>query len=97
MKRNTRAKTRKVSEPYEIYDHGSWQWRVLKHYQRADKERESRQYARVLCAVSSPMTYGDYDYGDVYCREIPGYNWHWDETDETSDYASAMMREIKEG
>lgn len=69
--KNTKAKTRPVENPYEIYENpaAGWEWRVLKHY--ASEEREKTDvYARVFCAVKSPMTYGDYEYGDVYLREI---------------------------
>lgn len=79
MPRETGRRTRPIDNPYQICNEGSWQWRVLKHYQTAKGERNNRQYARVFCAVSSPYTYGDYDYGDVYCHEIPGYSWDWDD------------------
>lgn len=80
-KKNTRAKTRGKDNPYEVYfSADGWIWRVVKHYQRADKERENR-YARVMAWVASPYTYGDYEVGDVYCRDIPGYNWYWDNDD----------------
>lgn len=85
--KNTKGKTRKVDDPYEIYQgHGAlqdWEWRVLKHWKAPENEKDD-PYARVFCAVKSPMTYGDWEYGDVYCREIPGYKYedepkeHWE-------------------
>ena len=72
--KNTRGKARSVSDPYEVYKSGGWEWLVLKHYQSAENERGNRQYARVYC-----MVHGFFDEsGDVYCKEIPGYNWNWD-------------------
>lgn len=69
--KNTCGKTRPVENPYEVwqsYD-GSWVWKVLKKWQAEDKEA-TNVYSRWFCAVSSPMTYGSYDLGDVYVREI---------------------------
>lgn len=76
--KNEKGKSRPSSNPYEIY-HGSgalldWTWKVLKHYQSPEKEKEN-PYARVFCAVSSPMTYGDEELGDVYCSDIPTYKY----------------------
>ena len=76
--KNTKGKTRKVDDPYETY-HGSgplqdWEWRVLKHWKAPENEKND-PYARVFCAVRSPMTYNSWEYGDTYCREIPGYKY----------------------
>lgn len=64
-------KERPVDRPYEIWRSrdGTWEWRVLKKWQKDD----FKPYARWLCAVSSPMTYGSYDIGDVYVAEIKRY------------------------
>lgn len=71
MAKNLKAKTRSVNKPYEVYTtvDGTWEWRILKHYQSPENEA-SNPYARVLCAVKSPMTWGGYDLGDVYLAEI---------------------------
>ena len=72
--KNLCGKSRKLDNPYEIWQtpDGSWTWRVLKKWQSPSKEK-SNPYARWFCAVSSPHTYGGYDYGDVYVREITQY------------------------
>lgn len=67
--KNTQAKTRPLADPYEIWVAGNWEWRVLKKWQADD----NKQYARWYCAVKSPMTYGSYEYGDVYVAEIKQY------------------------
>lgn len=67
--KNMQAKTVSVDKPYEIWQAGNWEWRVLKKWQTPEKEA-SNEYARWFCAVKSPMTYGGYDYGDVYVKDI---------------------------
>lgn len=70
--KNEKAKTRDVNHPYEVYRNNSgWEWRVLKHYQSPENEATNK-YARVMCAVKSPMTYGGYDMGDTYINDIMG-------------------------
>ncbi len=74
MEKNQCGKTRPIENPYEIWQSrcGSWTWKVLKKYQKPSKEKEN-PYARWFCAVSSPYTYGSYDLGDVYVKEITNY------------------------
>lgn len=65
------ARTRPVENPHEIWKtpDGTWEWRILKKWQENDEE----PYARWYCAVKSPMTYGKYEIGDVYVKEIKRY------------------------
>lgn len=70
MGKNIHGKTRKTSEPYLIIIQGDWEWRVLKRYQSQDAER-ANPYARWFVAVKSPLTYGSWEMGDTYIREIP--------------------------
>jgi len=72
--KNPCGKTVSVDEPYEIYkDEGSgFEWRVLKKYQMPHKEAENR-FARWFCAVKSPMTYGSWEMGDCYARDVKTY------------------------
>ena len=67
-KKNPCLKERHKENPYEIWvsADGTWTWRVLKKWQTDD----DKLYARWLCAVKSPYTYGGYDIGDVYVKEI---------------------------
>jgi hypothetical protein len=68
-KANPCAKTRDKDNPYEIWrstNGEGWEWRVLKKYQVDD----SKPYARWLCAVRSPFTYGGYDIGDCYVQDV---------------------------
>jgi hypothetical protein len=65
---NACLKERKVEDPYEIWQtpDGSWEWRVLKKWQADDVN----PYARWFCAVKSPFTYGSWEYGDIYVKDI---------------------------
>lgn len=66
--KNQCLKMREVEEPYEVWQtpDGSWEWRVLKKWQLDD----DKEYARWFCAVKSPFTFGSFEYGDVYVKEI---------------------------
>jgi hypothetical protein len=85
--KNPKGKTRSINNPYEIYKgwgpFADWEWKVLKHYQSPEKEKEN-PYARVFCYVTSPMTGLFGDMGDTYCKDIPGYKYeeepeeHWE-------------------
>ena len=70
--KNLRGKTVKLQDAYEVYQATGWEWRILKHYQTPDKESDN-PHARVFCAVKSPMTYGTWEYGDSYLKDITGY------------------------
>ena len=63
------TKTRPIDNPYAIYRSKllpHWEWRVLKKWQSND----NKPYARWLVAAKSPNTYGDWEYGDTYVRDI---------------------------
>ena len=68
--RNEWGKMRPIENPYCVVESNGWEWRILKAYQRFDKEVDN-QFARYMCAVKSPYTQGGYDWGDVYVRDIP--------------------------
>jgi len=70
--KNNCGKTRKVDRPYEIWTNDSnWEWRVLKKYQSPENEAKN-VWARWYCAVKSPFTYGEWEYGDVYVSDVQG-------------------------
>jgi hypothetical protein len=71
---NSCNKTRPVENPYEIWKSpdGTWEWRVLKKYQAPELEKKN-PYARWYCAVKSPFTYGEWEYGDTYVNDIVKY------------------------
>lgn len=72
--KNLCAKTRKVDNPYEIWqgkvnlggDILNFEWRVLKKWQADD----DKPYARWFVAAKSEATYGDFEYGDEYVENI---------------------------
>jgi len=73
--KNECGKTRDVENPYEVWVGSGplegWEWRVLKKWQSPDKECNN-PYARWFCAVKSPMTYGSWEYGDTYVKDVVG-------------------------
>ena len=70
MSKNECGKTRSKDDPYEIWrGPANFEWRVLKKYQNVENEAKN-EYARWFCAVKSPMTWGSWEYGDVYVKEI---------------------------
>lgn len=74
-KKNPFAKTRDISKPYAVYVHptAGWEWHVLKTYRRPDLEKGA--YDRWFVAAKSPMTYGDFEYGDTYKGEVIQNGW----------------------
>ncbi len=73
MIKNECGKMVKVNEPYEVWKNNQgWEWRVLKKYQTPEKEI-SNPYARWMCAVKSPMTFGSYDMGDTYVKDVTSH------------------------
>ena len=46
-----------------------FEWKVLKTY-KVKVNEDKDQYARWFCAVKSPMTYDNYELGDVYRKDI---------------------------
>ena len=67
--KNLCAKTRPVTNPYEVWQAGDWQWAVLKKYQADD----DKPFARAFCAVSSPITReqmsSGHELGDCYIAD----------------------------
>ena len=74
MSKNLCGKTVSVDKPYETYKNemAGFEWRVLKKYQKPHMEK-ANMYARWYCAVRSPMTYGSWEYGDVYVNDVKKY------------------------
>ena len=69
--KNKCNKMRPLENPYEIWTSrdGQWEWRVLRKYQAQDKEGKN-EYARWLCGVKSPFTYGEFEIGDSYVIDV---------------------------
>ena len=66
---NPFAKTRPVTNPYEVWaSKDGWEWHVLKKWQVDD----SKPYARWFCLVKSPFV-PEGEMGDVYVTEIKAY------------------------
>jgi hypothetical protein len=91
-KKNPFLKERKIDNPYEIWktSDGTWEWRVLKKWQIDD----DKPYARWFCAVKSPYTYGKFDMGDVYVKDIKENAF---KVKEDKSISSSIKAEDKDG
>jgi len=65
MAKNLCSKSRKVSDPYEVWQGNGWTWKVLKKWQADD----NKPHARWFCFVTSPMC-PEGELGDVYVADI---------------------------
>jgi len=69
MAKNLFGKSRPVSAPYAIYKAGGWTWHICKTYKAAENEA-SDVYARWFVWAKSPHTYGSFEGGDTYAKDI---------------------------
>ena len=69
MSKNLCGKTRNIENPYEIWKRGDFEYRVLKKYQSEEGEAKN-PYARWFLGTKSPYTYGSFELGDGYAKEI---------------------------
>jgi hypothetical protein len=70
MAKNPFGKGRKQDAPYAIYtSHMGWEWRILKTYKQPANEAADR-YARWFVAAKSPHTWGSFELGDTYRRDV---------------------------
>ena len=76
--KNECSKTRKLEDPYEVWecrmDMGfgdiiNIEYRVLKKYKNPINEAED-PFARWFTAAKSEATFGSWEYGDTYVRDI---------------------------
>ena len=72
MAKNPFSKSRWIDQPYAIYVAHGWEWRVLKTYKLADNEKKDA-YARWFVGAKSPHTYGEFELGDTYAKEVLMY------------------------
>ena len=73
MPRTSFGKARKADQPYATYANAfGWTWKVLKTYKHSSAEAKD-PYARWFVAGKSPNTYGSWEYGDMYARDIKSY------------------------
>jgi hypothetical protein len=66
---NPLGKGRDVENPYATFRAGGFEIRVLKTYKLA-KNEVGDQYARWCTVARSPLTYGSWEYGDTYRKEV---------------------------
>lgn len=73
MSKNLMGKSRNQTDPYATFEgfgpFGDAIVHVLKSYQKPHKEL-SNQYARWLVAVKTDHTFGSFEMGDSYLRDV---------------------------
>lgn len=72
MAKNPFGKSRPLSNPYAIYAAGDWTWHVCKTYKSPESEAKDT-FARWFVWAKSPMTYGEFEGGDTYARDVLRY------------------------
>ena len=76
-KTNPCSKTRKLDNPYEVWEFRmqlgldvlNIEYRVLKKYKNPENEAKD-PYARWHTAAKSEATFGNWEYGDMYAKDI---------------------------
>ena len=71
MAKNIFGKTRDINKPYAEYQAGNITYRILKTYKMANNE--TSHYDILYTAAKSPMTYDQWEYGDMYKNDILKY------------------------
>ena len=72
-KSNPCSKTRKLENPYEVWKcNAPWgitEYRILKKYKNPESEAKD-PLARWFTAAKSDATFGNWEYGDMYVKDI---------------------------
>lgn len=69
MAKNPLGKSRDIENPYATFMNGDFEIRILKTYKLAKNEKGDEN-ARWYTVARSPMTYGSWEYGDTYRKEV---------------------------
>ena len=82
-RKNPFGKARSVDNPYAVYKmaHMNFQWRILKTYKLPENEAKS-PYSSWFVAARSDMSYGSWEYGDTYIKDIVNYGYLNSSTEE---------------
>lgn len=86
-------KTVTIEEPHATFENepAGWTWKVLKVYCSAKSDRKD-EYARWFIAAKSPMTFGEYEMGDTYIKDIVTYGALTSATDEFKQYYTELTK-----
>jgi len=79
-------KTAPIGAPHATYvnEHAGWTWKVLKV--NAPAKGTQAAYATWFVAAKSPMTYGSFEMGDTYIKDVMEYGVLESATDEFLAY-----------
>lgn len=75
MAKNPFGKSRPQTAPYAIYKSAGgqgWTWHVCKTYKAPESEAKDI-YARWFVWAQSPHTFGSFEGGDTYARDVRGF------------------------
>ena len=79
-------KTATIEAPHATYksEDGTWTWKILKVNQPS--KSPDAQYSTWFVAAKSPFTYGSYEMGDTYSKDVLKYGYWQSGTDEFEEY-----------
>ena len=85
-------KTVEMENPHATFTNprAGWTWKVLKVYCSA-KSDKANEYARWMLAVQSPHTFGGYDMGDTYIKDVLAFGKLESATDEFRTYFEELQ------
>jgi hypothetical protein len=80
-------KTAELETPHATFvnERADWIWKVLK-VNRTAKPKKADEFASWFIAAKSPNTFGSWEYGDSYIRDVAGYGRLESSTDEFAAY-----------
>lgn len=85
-------KTVEMENPHATFTNlmAGWTWKVLKVYCSAKSDKKD-EYARWFIAARSPHTFGSYEMGDTYIKDILDYGQLESATDEFRTYFEELQ------
>jgi hypothetical protein len=85
-------KTVEMENPHATFvnERAGWTWKILKVY-RAAKNDKGDEYARWFLAARSPNTFGSYEMGDTYIKDVLGFGTLQSCTDEFREYFTELQ------
>lgn len=85
-------KTVEMENPHATFTNpaAGWTWKVLKVYASAKSDKKNK-YARWMLAVRSPHTFGGYDMGDTYIKDVLSFGALESATDEFKAYFEELQ------
>jgi len=92
-RKNQFGKSRTVDNPYAVYKmpHMNFEWRILKTYKLPENEAKN-PYSVWFVAARSDLTYGSWEYGDNYIKDILNHGHLTSSTEEWDEIYSPVEK-----